>query len=200
MTWGACKVISLQKMAALRDNNLTRSRDTDPYIHIMTAPANEAILFLTQACPLIKVLEIEQSVREGERQRRYDLSALAADFRRFGEEGVYVEQEGVSHKSFAWGLEAGKVLVLPNCEGLWRIYYEAYPTLLNEATRDSDPLPLPEEQAALVPLYIASQLFKDDDPAVAVALRNEFELGLSRLAGRQKLLGGDSFHSVRGWN
>ena len=39
----------------------------------------------------------------------------------------------------------------------------------------------PEDACVLIPLYIASQLYKDDDIAQATAYRNEFEVGLQDL-------------------
>lgn len=39
----------------------------------------------------------------------------------------------------------------------------------------------PEDACVLIPLYIASQLYKDDDISQATAYRNEFETGLQDL-------------------
>jgi len=50
-----------------------------------------------------------------------------------------------------------------------------------EDTSDYDELPYPEDACVLIPLYIASQLYKDDDIAQATAYRNEFEVGLQDL-------------------
>ena len=43
------------------------------------------------------------------------------------------------------------------------------------ATRE---IGLPEQACVLIPLYMASQLYKDDDISQATAYRNEFEVGL----------------------
>lgn len=40
---------------------------------------------------------------------------------------------------------------------------------------------LAEDACVLIPLYIASQLYKDDDISQATAYRNEFEVGLQDL-------------------
>lgn len=40
---------------------------------------------------------------------------------------------------------------------------------------------LPEDACVLIPLYIASELYKDDDIAIATQYRNEFEAGLTDL-------------------
>lgn len=48
-------------------------------------------------------------------------------------------------------------------------------------TSASTEIDLPEDACVLIPLYIASQLYKDDDIAQATAYRNEFEVGLQDL-------------------
>ena len=40
---------------------------------------------------------------------------------------------------------------------------------------------IPEDACVLIPLYIASQLYKDDDISQATAYRNEFEVALQDL-------------------
>ena len=54
-------------------------------------------------------------------------------------------------------------------------------TKVEHITADTDTdyeIDLPESACVLIPLYIASQLYKDDDIAQATAYRNEFEVGL----------------------
>ena len=46
---------------------------------------------------------------------------------------------------------------------------------------DDDELNLPNSACVLIPLYIASQLYKDDDISQATSYRNEFEVGLQDL-------------------
>lgn len=48
-------------------------------------------------------------------------------------------------------------------------------------TSPKEVIGLPEDACVLIPLYIASQLYKDDDIAQATAYRNEFEVGLQDL-------------------
>lgn len=53
-------------------------------------------------------------------------------------------------------------------------YIDSYSTANTE-------IGLPMEACVLIPLYIASQLYKDDDIAQATAYRNEFEVGIQDL-------------------
>lgn len=52
---------------------------------------------------------------------------------------------------------------------------------INKDTLPTYELTLPEDACVLIPLYIASQLYKDDDISQATAYRNEFEVGLQDL-------------------
>lgn len=50
----------------------------------------------------------------------------------------------------------------------------------NEYTKNTE-LSLPYDACVLIPLYMASQLMKDDDISLATQYRNEFEVGLQNL-------------------
>lgn len=52
---------------------------------------------------------------------------------------------------------------------------------ITDETDDDFELSYPEEACVLIPLYIASQLYKDDDISQATAYRNEFEVALQDL-------------------
>lgn len=52
---------------------------------------------------------------------------------------------------------------------------------IDEETTTETEINLPEDACVLIPLYIASQLYKDDDISQATAYRNEFEVGLQDL-------------------
>ena len=52
---------------------------------------------------------------------------------------------------------------------------------IDKDTKDDYKLTISEDACVLIPLYIASQLYKDDDISQATAYRNEFEVGLQDL-------------------
>lgn len=52
---------------------------------------------------------------------------------------------------------------------------------IDEDTDNDEKINLPDSACVLIPLYIASQLYKDDDISQATAYRNEFEVGLQDL-------------------
>lgn len=61
------------------------------------------------------------------------------------------------------------------------MYYRAYPPKLSTGTTDDTDLGLPREAAELAPLYISSQLYREDDIQMSTQMRNEFEDGLLKL-------------------
>lgn len=52
---------------------------------------------------------------------------------------------------------------------------------VTKETKNDYEMQLPSDACVLIPLYIASQLYKDDDISQATAYRNEFEVGLQDL-------------------
>lgn len=52
---------------------------------------------------------------------------------------------------------------------------------ITSETPINEEIELTEDACVLIPLYIASQLYKDDDISQATAYRNEFEVGLQNL-------------------
>lgn len=52
---------------------------------------------------------------------------------------------------------------------------------VTKETKNDYEIQLPEDACVLIPLYIVSQLYKDDDISQATAYRNEFEVGLQDL-------------------
>ena len=59
--------------------------------------------------------------------------------------------------------------------------YEAYPDKIDDITPDTYTFTMADEMVVLLPLYIASELYKDDDAALAVQYRNQFEVDLEKL-------------------
>uniref|UniRef100_UPI002896FCAD hypothetical protein n=1 Tax=Oscillibacter sp. TaxID=1945593 RepID=UPI002896FCAD len=74
-------------------------------------------------------------------------------------------------------------------------------TVITAATEGGAVLDVPREVAELLPLYMASQLYKDDDLRAAVQYRNEFEDALQKLlsASRKRPAGAGSYQNTTRW-
>lgn len=72
--------------------------------------------------------------------------------------------------------------------GVFSVYYNAYPEIITSLTEDDYELTAPMEVQVLLPLYMASQLYKEDDNGIATTLRNEFEVAYDRLSENNPML------------
>jgi len=96
--------------------------------------------------------------------------------------------------------EADKTLVIPREEtGIYVIHYRAYPKQITLATPDDEELALDPEVAALVPMYMASVLYMDDDASIAAQYRNYFEVGREALSNGPMLPKREKFVTSSGW-
>ena len=126
----------------------------------------------------------------------YDLETLLPDFYKIDK--LYFENyshELINRTDYI--LEDGYTLVIDDkLVGNFIMKYQSYPTKIDDETDDDDEIDLPEEVACILPLYIASQLYKDDDIALATAYRNEFEVAVENLYPRKD---DTKFISKTGW-
>ena len=60
-------------------------------------------------------------------------------------------------------------------------------------------LELDPEVAALIPLYMASQLYKDDDNSIATGYRNEFQVAFEALSQGAMVPKKEKFITSSGW-
>ena len=159
----------------------------------MPAAANEGIALLCAARPLRGVAELPEGTLEA------DLGSLAADYGGMGQPEVFCTGGGRLSRVEGWALLGGRMLQLPQgVPGRVLVGYDRTPPRLKDP-KPEDRLELAEDAAALLPLYIASQLYKDEDLGLATLYRNEFELGLDRLTAPPPGVAGDRFVSTSGW-
>lgn len=194
ITWGECKLAALQTMFANEGATLNADDSNQDYLNAMPAKANEAMHQLALVGrPLLKQFAItvggeedvtEDSLTLPERDARYKvkLTDYIPRFRAMEREQLYLDSGGIYGAAEDWSLEGDDVLLLPgDVTGTYTIWYDAYPQTVNASTPDDTELEMPAEAAALVPLYIAGELYKEDELAMATMFRNEFEDGLQKL-------------------
>lgn len=199
MTWGECKAAALRKMFGSDGGQIDYSEPGNAdYIAAMPAAANEAMerIVSTAGRPLRKSadIDIEEDVQY------LDMSEQVGDFRAFGEylEAYLVVGSGLAALDTA--AIGQSVLQLPKgVSGTVRVFYDAVPEHITEYTNDAEELPLSDDCNVLIPLYLAGELYKDDDIGMATAYMNEFESRLSSLPANESGVRGGSFTSVTGW-
>lgn len=96
--------------------------------------------------------------------------------------------------------ESDKVLALDREKaGDYIVYYNALPPTLSEGTDDDYELALDKEVSAILPLYMASQIYKEDDISIATQYRNEFEVAFERLQAAVPSGKAEEVTSESGW-
>lgn len=203
MTWKEIKLATLQKMFAAEGNSIPSDESTKDYIAGMPYVANEALNMLSTAGKFInKSITIDHEANGNIDECRYNLKDMVKDFYQLGDNQVYFQSADgrVYYQYSNYRKEGEDTLVLFGAPtGTYTIYYRAYPEKITDATLDDYELPLDNEVAVLMPLYMASQLYKDDDNGIATVYRNEFEVALERLANNSYARGYEEYRSESGW-
>ena len=148
--------------------------------------------------------ETDAEVQSFAEKIRYDVKDLVDDFYMFENTDVYFEGDGINDTRYAkitdFLQESNHVLVIDRCRpGLYTFYYKAYPVEITSSTLDDYELPLDREVVVLLPLYIASELYKDDDIGMSNQYRNEFEIARELLSTTNNPTASERFVSESGW-
>jgi len=148
-----------------------------------------------------KNFESEEDIDQYEEYIHIRMKDVLDDFYQLAPNEIYYESESydyiVANEYFQ---EAFDTLVIPRSKpGIYTIYYRRYPGKITFETPDDYELPIDPEVAALIPLYMASQLYKDDDNAISTVYRNEFEVARENLTQSADIQKREYFTSESGW-
>ncbi|MBQ7647347.1 MAG: hypothetical protein IJS94_08770 [Clostridia bacterium] len=200
MTWKELQIITLQKMYAISSDKLVFDDTTGPYLSGMRAAANEGLMLLSTA-GRYKLKSVVVEKEDKSEAKRYDLNELANDFFTFANHVFKIKKDGQT-PYFNYSYVGGNFFVLPKgVTGKFEVYYNAYPKLISENTPETEEIDLAPDVAVLLPLYMASELYKEDDIVIATQLRNEFEAERARLTEytkKHKYIS-EKITSVTGW-
>lgn len=109
---------------------------------------------------------------------KYNLKELIPDFYKI-DNIVFESGSSDPLKNTDFKMENDYTIVVSSTKvGSFTINYQAYPPLITDLTEDEFEIDYNIEVLVLLPLYIASQLYKEDDIQMATVYRNEFETGL----------------------
>lgn len=175
MTWGEIQIESLKKMflnkEVLTIENLgtyKNDKKYKTYLDAMPQACNEAINYIINLEPIIKVKELEKNGTN----HIYDLKQLFADYKKFY--NINTEYPVI------WEMLSKNLIKINEwTQGKIDIYYEAYPNNISKETTSNTKLDLEESFTRIIPLYIAGELYKDDDLTLSTMYMNEFMTNLN---------------------
>ena len=192
MTWGDIQLAVLHKLFVSDGQTVLVNDSTSPYIAAMPLAANEGLMLLA-VCGKYIPKTIETETAEGVTD--LSLKELAENFLSLRENEVFLN----GRHTDGYTLIGGERMLLYGI-GKWIIGYNAYPQKITQATDKDYVLDVPEDAAVLLPLYIAAELYKDEDPQTAAIYRNEFEDGREALLYRDTAKSGHMcIESVSKW-
>ena len=170
---------------------------TVSFVISATSPVN-----ISNVCFYNCVFESDNDVPQYEKYIKIKMSDVLDDFYQPAPAELY--SLGVSGDDYIvadnYFQEADKTLVIQRDKpGIYVIHYRAYPQQITLETPDDTELALDPEVAALIPLYIASQLYKDDDLSVSTVYRNEWEVGREALSQGALVPKKEKFIPSSGW-
>lgn len=176
MTWGEVKTAALQKMFLSAADPYVQNSTTADYISMMPYVANEGLMRLSVVGNyLVKEAKIDAHGRD------FALRELIPDIFEAVRSGVMYDGEFFNDYELS---ETQVMRTAAELNGELTVPYRAYPLTITKDTPDDTPIELDADGAVLLALYIASQLYKEDDISLATQWRNEFETALG--AGREK--------------
>lgn len=213
MKWGEAKLICLQTMYANEGVTILQDDSTEEYLNAMPGKANEAMMQLSMVGrPLLKEAKIAvgvenaEAVVETEKVEGVLLVQLKKEIPNFRAlHQLMLDSHGIYGDAEEYRVVGDDTLVLPgDIEGVYTVIYKAYPTPVSRDTADETVLDVHEECASLVPIYMAAELYKDDDLALATVLRNEYEDGLQKIRAAWAESGGGGYavamrRNTTGW-
>lgn len=131
----------------------------------------------------------------------YDLTALCEDFYQIDPQGIFYEGDYSTYlQTSDFYQEGSKILLIDrDMVGSFTVYYRAYPVEITSATPDSYEMPVDPEVLPLLSLYMASQLYLDDDSGIATQYRNAFEVAFERLKNTANSSTKEEWVSESGW-
>lgn len=177
MTWGEIQIESLKKMflnkEVLTIENLgtyKNDKKYKTYLDAMPQACNEAINYIINLEPIIKVKELEKNGTN----HIYDLKQLFTDYKKFY--NINTEYPVI------WEMLSKNLIKINEwTQGKIDIYYEAYPNNISKETTSNTKLDLEEAFSRIIPLYIAGELYKDDDLTLSTMYMNEFITNLNAM-------------------
>ena len=199
-TWDEIRVISLQKMFLIDGSEVVENDSTQSYLSAMPGAYNEAVRLLSTANRYITKTYTLQSDGLNE-ILSVDMKQDIPDLYELKPNGVYFlsKESEYPEEVYSYRMVGEKLYFSGESIGEYQIEYYAYPLKATSETSGDTDLQIDDDVASLIPLYIASQLYKDDDISIATTYRNEFEVGREVLIRERNGSASAEFVSKTGW-
>ena len=175
--------------------------DVADFLNEMADAANYALRDMATVMPILKSVEIPQEETAGS-WVRYDLKVFAPDFMRLVPNRVTWTDGDEFEQGCEYRTDGPQgILLRGRGRGAYTVWYEAYPEEVTAETPDDAVFSLAPEALDLVPVYMASRIYGEEDISLAVHYLNQYQARrgelMARAAGLQTDGGG--WRGDTGW-
>ena len=144
--------------------------------------------------------EEDADVWEWNDKRRFELKKIIPDFYRLISDDVVLESNENAYlkfKGYEWETD-DTIIIDGTRQGIYTIHYYAYPQEITDDTSDDMVMSLDPEVAALLPVFIAAELYEDDDSSQAYYFRQQYQESKQTLM-QTVTTGKAQFEDIWGW-
>lgn len=200
MSWGSFKNAVLGKIFSSKNGSISAtSKNNRDYVAMMPQAANEGLAIIGNAVRWPRqntVITVDRS----DKRQSFNVAEIAPDFKQIGGFEIYsLDDEDVPYPLDGAAVIAGRLVIPAGVSGdvLW--YYDGSYKIIDDEVSDDDDMDADDDILSVLVLYVASQLYMDDDLTTALNWRNQFESAMSVLAGNSPANEIGEFQSVNGW-
>lgn len=179
MNWGKIQIESLKKMFLNSENLKETELETyktnkkyKTYLFAMPQACNEAIRYINNLIPIVKSYTLKIT------EERIDLGKKIYGFKSL--KNVITDNK--------WNMETKDVIKFENNYGEAIIYYESYPSTIYSNTSAKEELDVDKDCLIYIPLYIAAELYKDDDLTLSTVYMNEFVSNINAIVNKEQTI------------
>lgn len=127
----------------------------------------------------------DEEIPEYGQEILYNFKELVSDFYKFDSDNSVFQD--CDEKGILYNFKDENTFSLKqDAHGKWSVPYIAYPNVITKDTPDDTQIMLPYELCLILPFYIASELYLEDDSGLSIGWRNKFESSLSEYAVLKK--------------
>ena len=194
-TWGEIKDEALGLMFANNSGGVkvtTKDASVQEYVINMAAAANYAIRDLSGVVPILRYFTYNQKGTDADGVMRLDMRDMVDDFRAFAPSSDDMLLAGIK--------TASSYLIIPKRgEIAAEVPYYAYAQTIDAETPDDQDIGMDPVCEDLIPLYMASRLYTEDDVQLATMYRNQYEARRAELMQTADYGDGGGFVNTTGW-
>lgn len=200
MYWKDFKNAVLGKVFAAKHGVISAtSKNNLDYVVMMPQAANEGLAIIGNTARWPR-RNVQFTVEKKDKIQSFNIDDIAQDFKQVGGFEIYLlDEDDVPYPLDGAAIIAKRLVIPAGVSGDVVWYYDAAYETIKEDAKDKTYIDVDDDVLSLLVLYVASQIYMDDDLSTALNWRNQFESALGSISGNASALESQEFSSSNGW-